>query len=307
MTAKNLVEPATPRPIIALLGAIPADVAAALGQVFDLIGHDDLQTLTERQRETITRGLTSAMGGVNHAMAEQLPGLEAVASVGAGMDRFDLPWLSERGIALHPTPDVMTEDTAEFAVGLIFALLRNIVSNDGFVRRGAWAAGRAPLGYRISGRKIGIVGLGRIGSRIAGKLTALGCDVAYSGPRKKDTPWRFEPDLAEMAQKVDVLVLSCAGGEATRGIIDAEILGQLGPQGYLVNVSRGSVVDEKALIEALERKTIAGAALDVFENEPSLDPRFPELQNCILQPHASVFTRENRRDLVAALEEILRS
>jgi len=305
--SNSLVEPATPRPGIALLGAIPADVAAALGQVFDLIGHDDLQTLTERQRETITRGLTSAMGGVNHAMAEQLPGLEAVASVGAGMDRFDLPWLSERGIALHPTPDVMTEDTSEFAVGLIFALLRNIVSNDGFVRRGAWAAGRAPLGYRISGRKIGIVGLGRIGSRIAGKLTALGCDVAYSGPSKKDAPWRFEPDLAEMAQKVDVLVLSCAGGEATRGIIDAEILGQLGPQGYLVNVSRGSVVDEKALIEALEQKTIAGAALDVFENEPSLDPRFPELQNCILQPHASVFTRENRRDLVAALEEILRS
>ncbi|MEQ8335641.1 2-hydroxyacid dehydrogenase [Nisaea sp.] len=295
------------RPPVALLGSIPADISTALRQQFELIDEDSLPALPDDRRKAITHGLTSAMGGVNHAMLEDLPGLDAIASVGAGMDRFDLPWLSARGIAVHPTPDVMTEDTAEFAVGLVFALLRNIVSNDGFVRRGAWSAGRAPLGYRISGRRIGIVGLGRIGSRIAGKLAALGCDIAYSGPSRKDGPWRFELDLAELARQADVLVLSCAGGEATRGIINAAVLERLGPQGYLVNVSRGSVVDEAALIEALERGTIAGAALDVFENEPVPNPLFLELPNCILQPHASVFTRENRRDLAAALEQILRS
>jgi len=307
MTRKTANETAHTRPRVALLGSVPADIAAALGKVFELVGKDAAEAIPEAGRKAISHGLTSAMGGVDEAFLDDLPGLVSIASVGAGMDRFDLPRLSARGIAVHPTPDVMTEDTAEFAVGLLFALLRNIVCNDAFVRRGDWASARAPLGYRISGRKVGIVGLGRIGGRIAEKLSALGCDVSYTGPRRKDVPWSYEPDLAAMARAVDVLVVSCAGGEATRGIINREVIGALGAEGYLVNVSRGSVVEEAALLEALEQGTIAGAALDVFENEPTPDPRFLKLPNCILQPHASVFTRENRRDLAAALERLLKS
>jgi lactate dehydrogenase-like 2-hydroxyacid dehydrogenase len=245
------------------------------------------------------------MSGAKQAVLEDLPCLTTIASVGAGMDRFDLAWLSARGIEVHPTPHVMTEDTAECAVGLVFALLRNIVSNDFFVRRGNWANARAPFGWRISERRVGVVGLGRIGGRVAAKLGALGCEVSYSGRTEKDVPWRFEPDVGALAQSVDVLVLCCAGGEATRGLIDGKVLRLLGPQGFLVNVSRGSVVDESALIAALEQSLIAGAALDVFENEPTPDPRFLDAPNCILQPHAAVFTQENRRDLIAEIRRLL--
>ncbi|MCA8934202.1 MAG: 2-hydroxyacid dehydrogenase, partial [Rhodospirillaceae bacterium] len=243
--------------------------------------------------------------GVDRGIVADLPNLAVIASIGAGLEKFDRPWLAAQGLDLRPTPDVMTEDTAEFAVGLLFALLRNIVSNDRFVRRGDWAKGRAPLGWRISGRKIGIVGLGRIGSRIAAKLAALGCEVAYTGRSSKDVAWRFEPSLAELARSVDGLVLSCAGGEGTRGLIGAQILDLLGPQGFVVNVSRGSVIDEVALLDALERGSISGAALDVFETEPVPNPRFLGLANCILQPHASVYTQENRSDLVAELKRLL--
>lgn len=295
----------TSRRKVALLGSLPADVPGRLGTAFDLIGGDALSALTAAERAAITHGLTSAMGGADRKAVADLPNLSTIVSIGAGMDRFDLPWLAARGIAVHPTPDVMTEDTAEFAVGLLFALLRNIVVNDRFMRSGDWAAGRARLGWRLSGRQIGIVGLGRIGSRIAAKLTALDCAVSYTGRSGKDVPWQFVPDLADLARTVDGLVLSCAGGEGTQGLVDARILDLLGPQGYLVNVSRGSVVDESALIAALQRGSIAGAALDVFATEPTPNPQFFELSNCILEPHVSVYTHENRRDLVTALMRLL--
>jgi lactate dehydrogenase-like 2-hydroxyacid dehydrogenase len=199
----------------------------------------------------------------------------------------------------------MTEDTAECAVGLIFALLRNVVANDGFVRSGDWASARAPLGSRISARKIGIVGLGRIGSRVAQKLSALGCEVMYHGRTEKQVRWPFVPDVGNLVDQVDVLVLTCAGGAQTRGMVDAALLRRLGRDGFLINVSRGSVVDEPALITALQQGQIAGAALDVFEAEPTPDPRFLQVQNCILSPHAAVFTHENRRDLIAEIRRLL--
>ncbi|MCB2102481.1 MAG: 2-hydroxyacid dehydrogenase [Rhodobacterales bacterium] len=291
--------------MVALLGTVPPDVRDAVAARADLIDAAALAALPADRRQGITRGLTTAMNGLDAAMMALLPNLASITSVGAGMDRFDPPALAARGIALYPTPDVMTEDTAEAAVGLVFALLRNIVGNDRFVRRGDWARGRAPYGRRVSACRVGIVGLGRIGGRIAAKLTALGCDVSYTGRGEKEGPWRFEPDLGQLARQVDVLVLSCAGGDATRGLVDARILGLLGPDGYLVNVARGSVVDEPALLDALERGGIAGAALDVFASEPNLDARFLDLPNCILQPHASVYTRENRRDLMAEVIRLL--
>lgn len=290
---------------MALLGKVPADVQAALVDDIDLLDAAAVRGLDEARRQGITHGVTSAMSGVDPEALRLLPNLTTIASVGAGLDRFDLAGLAARGIDLHPTAQVMIEDTAEHAVGLVFALLRKIVSNDHFVRSGQWAAARAPFGSRVSERKVGIVGLGRIGSRVAAKLDALGCEIAYTGRGAKDVPWSFVPDIAGLAGAVDVLVLTCAGGAGTQGIVNADVLQRLGPQGVLINVSRGSVVDEPALIAALDQGQIAAAALDVFEDEPTPDQQFLDLTNCILSPHAAVYTRENRRDLIAEIRRLL--
>ena len=225
--------------------------------------------------------------------------------MGAGTDAFDLDDLARRGIRLEPTPDVMTEDTAEYAVALTLAALRGVVFNDRFVRQGDWASGRAPLGRRLSGRPVGIVGLGRIGTRVAEKLAALGALVSYTGRSAKDVPWTFAADIGTLAEAVDVLVLTCAGGAATRGLVDAAVLDRLGAEGLLVNVARGSVVNEPALIAALQAGAIAGAALDVFADEPTPDTRFAALHNCILSPHAATYTIENRRDLISEIKRLL--
>ena len=285
---------------------MPPDVRATLEREVALVDAKALVEMTAEDRAGITHGVTSAVGGASADVLALLPGLRVIASVGAGQDLFDMRDLKARAITLHTTPDVMTEDTAECAVALLFAALRNVVVNDAFVRRGDWGDARADLGWRLSGRRVGIVGLGRIGSRVASKLDALGCDVSYTGRSKKDVPWRFADSVAALAKAVDVLILTCAGGEGTRGIVTDEVLQALGPDGFLVNVSRGSVVVEAALIDALEQGRIAGAALDVFENEPALDRRFAALPNCVLSPHAAVFTRENRRDLLAELRRLLK-
>lgn len=292
-------------PRVALLGRIPPDLCAAIEDGATLLAAETLAGMDPRERGAITHGLTSAIGGAQVDTLAVLPGLRDIISVGAGTEVFDLADLAARGIALHPTPDVMTEDAAECAVALTYALVRNVVGNDRFVRNGDWASARAPLGRRLSERKIGVVGLGRIGSRAAAKFAALGCAVSYFGRSRKDVPWPFFADVGALAQSVDVLVLCCSGGAETRGLVDADVLRQLGPQGCLVNVSRGSVVHEPALIAALEQGAIAGAALDVFENEPTPDHRFLNLPNCILSPHAAVFTHENRRDLIAEVRRLL--
>ncbi|MFK7874475.1 MAG: NAD(P)-dependent oxidoreductase [Paracoccaceae bacterium] len=293
------------RKMVALLGKMPADVQTALGDDFDLVDAAKVQVLAQAEQQAISHGVTSAMGGVDQQMLKALPALTTIASVGAGLDKFDLAGLAAQGIDVTPTPHVMVEDTAEYAVGLIFAVLRNIVSNDRFVRSGRWAEARAPFGARVSERKVGILGLGRIGGRVASKLDALGCAISYAGRNAKDVPWPFVPDIADLAASVDVLVLTCAGGAATQGIVNAEVLQRLGPQGVLINVSRGSVVDEAALITALVQDQIAGAALDVFEDEPMPNPKFFDAPTCILSPHAAVYTRENRRDLIAEIKRLL--
>ena len=231
-------------------------------------------------------------------MLDLLPGLARLVSCGAGTEPFDIPALEARGIAFFPTPEAMTEDTAEMGLTLCLAVLRRVVANDAHVRSGIWATGRAPLGRRLAGRQVGIVGLGRIGKSLARRLDALGAGVAYSGPRERPVPWRYFATPAALADWAEVLVLTCPGGAATHHLVDAALLSVLGPDGMLINISRGSVVDEEALIAALVNGTIAGAGLDVFEAEPRPDPRFGQLPNVVLQPHAAVLTHEARADLV---------
>jgi hydroxypyruvate reductase len=290
---------------VALLANIPPDIRTGVAAARDLRDAAALSALPEAERAAITQGLTSALGGLSAEVLDLLPGLRHVVSIGAGLDRFDLADLARRGITLRPTPELMAEDVAELVVALTFAGRRNVVANDAFVRRGDWLSGRPAPGRRVSGSRVGIVGLGWIGGRAATKLAAVGCEIAYTGRRPRDVGWRFESDLLALADWADVLVVSCPGDETTRGLIDARVLAALGPDGLLINVARGLVVDEDALIAALQTGGLGGAALDVFLTEPAINPAFAGLRNCILQPHAASFTRENRRDLLAGVLRLL--
>lgn len=295
-----------PRPPVAMLCAVAPDMVAALSHDYELIPHGALPDLSPTRRAGITRALTMAMGGAPEALIELLPNLKRIASVGAGLDLFDEDALDRRGIALLPTPHVMTTDTADLAVALVFAVMRNVVVNDRHVRSGAWADARAGLGARVSGKRAGIVGLGRIGRAVAERLSGLGLAVSYTGRSPKpDVDWPFVADVTGLAATVDILCLTCSGGAETRGLVDAGVLRALGPTGFLINVSRGSVVDEAALLDALESGAIAGAGLDVFEGEPRIDPRFAALDTAVLSPHSAVYTRENRIDLAAELGRLL--
>lgn len=291
------------KPLIASLGFVPPPVKAAVSDKANLQPWSDIG---DEQLRFVNYALTTAMDGATPQMMERFPNLKHIVSIGAGLDRFDFDVLKRQKIELHPTGHVMTGDTAEMAITLMFALLRNVVNNDRHVRSGAWEKARAQLSTRIIGKKVGIVGLGKIGKTIGHLLSSIGLIVAYTGPNSKaDIAWEYIPDLEMLASSSDILVLSCTGGPSTHKIINTKILKSLGEDSYLINVSRGSVVDEDALILALQQNLIAGAAMDVFENEPTPDKRFFELGNVVLQPHAAVMTKENRKEIATEIVRLL--
>jgi lactate dehydrogenase-like 2-hydroxyacid dehydrogenase len=230
-----------------------------------------------------------------------LPGLGIVACFGVGVDGVDLDYCKKRGIAVSNTPDVLTEDVADIAIGLTIATLRGIAAGDRFVRRGDWAHGPLPLSTRIGGRTMGILGLGRIGKAIARRAEAVGMRIVWHG--RSDQPgvaWQRYADLRAMAAAVDILMVACPGGPATRGLVDREVIDALGRDSYLVNISRGSVVDEPALVEALVAGRMAGAGLDVFADEPNVPAELLRLENVVLTPHIGSASSETR-DAMAQL------
>jgi lactate dehydrogenase-like 2-hydroxyacid dehydrogenase len=234
--------------------------------------------------------------GADRAMIDACPNLEIVVVYGVGYDAVDIAACRQRGIRVTNTPDVLTEDVADLAVGMLLALVRRIPEADRFVRDGKWGAAPFPLTRRMAGMTAGILGLGRIGSAVARRLQAFGMPIAYTArTRKPDLPWSFHPDAATLAAACDVLVVTMAAGAGTSGIVDRRVLDALGPAGLVVNVSRGSVMDEAALLDALQAGRIGGAALDVFLNEPAIDPRFAALGNVVLQPHLGSATIEARQ------------
>jgi lactate dehydrogenase-like 2-hydroxyacid dehydrogenase len=240
--------------------------------------------------------------GVNAALMDTLPDLKLIACNGAGLERIDLSEAKRRGIAVCHTPDELAEDVADCAIALTYAIVRRIVEADRFVRAGRWTKERMAPSRRLAGKTVGIVGLGKIGRVVAQRAQAIGMHVLYSGPKAKPAmPYPFVANILELAERSDVLILSCPGGEATRHLVGQAVLERLGPDGYLVNVARGSVVDEAALIAALQERKIAGAALDVFASEPNLDPRFLALDNVVLQPHSASITHETRAAMLARL------
>ncbi|GAB7536206.1 2-hydroxyacid dehydrogenase [Burkholderia sp. 3C] len=243
---------------------------------------------------------TSGAYGASAELIGALPNLKLIVSFGVGTDPIDLDAARARGVAVTNTPGVLNECVADFALGLLLGLSRRVVEGDRFVRDGKWANARLPLGTKLGGKLCGIVGMGGIGREIAKRVAACGMRVAYHGPnRKTDLAYDYYPSLRELAAAADVLILALPGGAQTRHVVDADVLDALGPNGQLVNVARGSVVDQAALVDALLNRRIAGAALDVFDDEPAVPAELLGLDNVVLAPHTASGTHETREAMAA--------
>ncbi|HSV47663.1 MAG TPA: 2-hydroxyacid dehydrogenase [Ramlibacter sp.] len=242
--------------------------------------------------------VTSAAAGASAALLAALPCLRVISSFGVGLDRIDVAAAAQRGIPVGYTPDVLNDCVADMAIGLLLAVARRLPEADRFVRAGQWSgAGTAPfpLGRQVSRARLGLVGLGRIGRTIARRAGGFDMQVRYHSRRPvEDVAWDHEPSLQELARWADFLVVITSGGADTRHLVDEAVLDALGPQGYLVNVARGSVVDEAALVRALREQRIAGAGLDVFEDEPNVPPELFTLTNVVLAPHIASLTAQTR-------------
>ncbi|MBC5784325.1 2-hydroxyacid dehydrogenase [Ramlibacter sp. USB13] len=262
--------------------------------------HDRLHETNPEEFARVAPTIRAVTGGgdsqVPRALMDKLPALEMVSIMGVGYDKVDVPAAKERGIPVTHTPDVLNDEVADLALALMLSIARKVPQADRYVREGRWEQGNMPLATRMSGKRLGIVGLGRIGKAIAARAQGFGMSIAYTGrTQQSGVAFPYHPSAKALAAAVDFLVVITPGGEATRRMINAEVLQALGPKGYLVNVARGSVVDEQALIEALQDGVIAGAGLDVFENEPQVPAALRALDNVVLTPHMASATHETRQ------------
>ncbi len=236
-------------------------------------------------------------GGASAGAAEMdaLPDLRAIANFGVGYDNVDVAEATRRGIVVSNTPDVLTDAVADLAVVLVIDVLRGVTAADRFVRSGAWARGeRLPLTRDVRGSVVGVLGLGRIGRSAAERLEAFGAEICYHSRSRKDVGWTYHPSAVELAAASDVLLVLTPGGPDTEKLVDASVLEALGPEGYLVNVARGSVVDEDALVAALEAGRLAGAGLDVFAHEPHVPDALLSRDDVVLLPHVGSATTQTR-------------
>jgi len=228
------------------------------------------------------------------ALVRQIPSIRLVTTCGVGYDNLPLTYLKKQGIKATNTPGVLNDAVCELAIGMMFGLMRRIPESQEFLKSGEWSKGLFPLTTTLAGKKVGILGMGRIGQDLAKRLEPFKVEILYNGPSKKDVPYRYISSVKELAEQSDVLFLACPASAATDKIIDAAILDALGSNSYLINIARGSVINESALLDALQQKRIAGAALDVFDNEPNPNPAFLSLDNVLLTPHIGSATSETR-------------
>ncbi|KQT08048.1 2-hydroxyacid dehydrogenase [Ramlibacter sp. Leaf400] len=292
----------TSKPAVLAVMKLPPFYIEKLQQSFELL--DRLHQTDPQAFAQAAPRIRAVTGGgeslVDRALLAQLPALEMVSIMGVGYDKVDVAAALERRIPVTHTPDVLNDEVADTAIGLMLSVAKKLPQADRYVRDGRWETqGAMPLSRKMSGARLGIVGLGRIGQAIAKRAEAFGMSIAYTSRNRKDVKHAYFPSAAELAAQVDFLVVITPGGAATRHMINAEVLRALGPQGYLVNVARGSVVDEAALIDALQKGVIAGAALDVFENEPRVPQALRELDNVVLAPHIGSATVQTRHAMAA--------
>ncbi len=252
------------------------------------------------------RGIVMAGGSVSPvALLERLPKLQIISVFGVGYDGVPVDWCRANGIRVTNTPDVLTEDVADTASALVLMTSRRLIAANRFLHAGSWTQGAFPLAHALRGKLAGIVGLGRIGKAIAHRLEAHGMCIAYHGRTRQEASWEFFESLIELARAVDFLIVACPGGAATKHLINAAVLEALGAKGTLINIARGSVVDETALIAALQSGSIRGAGLDVFENEPQVPQALMQCENAVLLPHLGSGTHETRAEMARLVVENL--
>jgi lactate dehydrogenase-like 2-hydroxyacid dehydrogenase len=288
--------------LIGPLRPVIAEGFAALA-VHRLSAAADRNALLAAVRDVRAMAVSAPVEPINEALLARLARLEIIASFGVGYDHIDVAAAARRGIIVTHTPDVLTEEVADTALGLLLCTVRELPQAERYLRAGKWLEGEYPLTKAsLRDRTVGLVGMGRIGRAIARRLEAFGVPVVYHSRQKRpELAYRHYPTLIEMARAVDILLVIVPGGPATRNLIDAEVLEALGPDGILINMARGSVVDEPALIAALEHKAIMAAGLDVFAKEPHVPKELIAMDNVVLFPHlgsASVFTRAKMDQLM---------
>ena len=279
---------------ILLTSRVPPFLMASLESQFVVHAREPLPS-----PEVLAR-IRAVVGGgeakIDKALMDQLPALEMISICGVGYDGVDVPAAMARGVPVTHTPEVLNDDVADLAIALMLSIGRQVPQSDQFVRANQWVNGPFPLSRKVSGAKLGIVGIGRIGQAIAKRAAAFDMQISYTArSAKADIPYAYEADVVKLAAKVDFLIVITPGGAGTRHLINASVLKALGSDGFLINVARGSVVDEAALIEALQNKTIAGAALDVYADEPRVPEALRQLANVVLTPHMASGTAQTRK------------
>jgi lactate dehydrogenase-like 2-hydroxyacid dehydrogenase len=286
------------KPDIIVTGPMYPPTLAKLDETYTthkLFKAEDRDALLASVADRITAVASSNSGGIDGATIAKLPKLKVIAHFGVGYDTVDVDAAKARKVAVTNTPDVLTEEVADLAMALLLATVRRVPQGDRYVREGKWLKGSMALTDSAQGKTLGIIGAGRIGRAIARRAEAFNLRIAYQGPnRKADLPYNYYPDPVTLARESDFLMVACPGGEATRGLVSRAVIEALGPKGYIVNISRGSVIDEPALIEALRKNVIAGAGLDVFADEPRVPAAFMTMENVVLQPHVGSATHQTR-------------
>jgi lactate dehydrogenase-like 2-hydroxyacid dehydrogenase len=287
------------RPTVLMPGPMHDVVVDGCEERFELIrlweAADPDALLAERGPDVL--GIAVTHRRVDAALLDKLPNLQIVANFGVGYDSVDVDAATERGVIVTNTPNVLDDEVADTALGLLLMTVRELGQAERYLRAGRWATeGDYPLtDLTMTGRKLGILGLGRIGEAIARRAEPFGMTVGYHNRHEKDVPYRYYPSLLEMARDVDTLMVVVPGTAATRRLVGAEVLEALGPDGVLVNIGRGTVVDEAALIGALKTRTIRAAGLDVYEDEPHVPQELIDLDNAVLLPHVGSASKPTRR------------
>ena len=289
-------------PQLLMVGPATEPMLDRLAEVFEILHiADDREAFLAENGTMIEYVYANGHGGVSADLIGALPKLRMISNYGVGYDNVDVEAAVRRGIVVSHTRDVLNDDVANTAVLLMLATSRNFLSDSAYIRAGRWPAeGDAPLSSAVRGKMVGILGLGRIGLAVAEKLSVFGVEIAYHNRSRRNVAYRYYGDLVELAGDCDILICVAPGGEVTRGIIGRRVIEALGPDGILINVGRGSTVDEPELIAALKDGRLGKAGLDVFANEPEVPPELLALENATLLPHVASGTKETR-DAMGAL------
>ncbi|GAB4363244.1 MAG: 2-hydroxyacid dehydrogenase [Kiloniellaceae bacterium] len=298
------------KPELIMVGPMMPHVMEALDSDFTvhrLWEVSDRKALLQEVGGQVRAIATSGHLGASAELMDALPKLEIISCYGVGVDSIDLDHAARRKVIVTNTPDVLNDDVANMAIALLLATSREIVNGDRYVREGKWLKGAMHLTRAIRGRRLGILGLGRIGKDIARKAEVFGMEILYHGRARQDVPYRYYADLVEMARDSDYLVAICPGGPATDRIVNRAVLDAIGPEGVFINVARGSVVDELALVAALQEGRLGGAGLDVFAEEPKVPEALFTMDQVVLQPHAASATHETRRAMGDLVVDNLRA